>query len=161
MVEERGTSLRADDASKAGSGEKSEEVPMKAANEERLQGSECILIVDDEQSLRDLAEYALCKLGYTPLLAADGENALDLFRDRKGEISLVVLDLIMPGMGGRRCLEELLKADPDARVIVVSGYTDDEPPSVYLEAGASEYVTKPYDMKDLTRIIRVVLDREG
>lgn len=131
---------------------------MEGSYDHHLRGSECILIVDDEQSLRDVAEYVLRKLGYTTLLAADGESALHIYQERKDEISLVVLDLIMPGLGGRRCLEELLKMDPQARIVVVSGYTDEEPPSVFLEAGAREYVTKPYDMKDLTRVIRKVLD---
>lgn len=133
---------------------------MQDAGDDQLRGSECILIVDDEQSLRDVAEYVLQKLGYRPLLAPDGESALLLYRERREEISLVVLDLIMPGMGGRRCLEQLLELDPQARVIVVSGFKDEEPRSVFLEAGAREYVNKPYDMKDLTRIIRKVLDED-
>src|SRR3989304_2502706 len=103
----------------------SEESAMEGAYDQELRGSECILIVDDEQSLRDVAEYVLRKLGYTTLLAADGESALHIYQERKDEISLVVLDLIMPGLGGRRCLEELLKMDTQARIIVVSGYTDE------------------------------------
>jgi two-component system, cell cycle sensor histidine kinase and response regulator CckA len=159
MIDERGISVRSTVYYTPEPAEKSQEASMKGAHEKDLRGSECILIVDDSQSLRDVAEYVLLKLGYKPLLAADGERALELYKEKKEEISLVVLDLIMPGMGGRQCLEELLKADPDARVIVVSGYTDDEPPRVLFEAGASEYVMKPYDMKELTRIIRGVLDR--
>jgi DNA-binding NtrC family response regulator len=134
--------------------------PVNEKQEIDLRGGECILIADDSQSIRDVAEYVLCKLGYRPILAADGETAVDLYREKRGEISLIVLDLIMPGMGGRECLEEILKIDPEAKVILVTGYTDEEPPEVFLEAGAKEYVNKPYDVKDLARLIRRVLDHE-
>ncbi len=134
------------------------EPPVKDEQNSRLSGTECILMVDDEQSLRDVAEYALSRLGYKVMLASDGETALQLYRERKDEISLIVLDLIMPGMGGKRCLEQLLQTDPRARIIVVSGYTDEEPPGGFLGLGAREFVTKPYDMKDLTKLIRNVLE---
>lgn len=128
--------------------------------EEFLQGSECILLVEDEETVRDVAEFVLKRCGYKVLLAEDGERALDLFRERKGEISLVVLDLIMPGMGGKRCLEEMLALDPGTRIMVVSGYSADGPPTAFLDAGAKEFVKKPYDIKYLTRIIRKVLDTD-
>ncbi|RJR47259.1 MAG: response regulator [Desulfobacteraceae bacterium] len=119
---------------------------------------ECILMVDDEQCLRDVAEYVLSKLGYRVLLAADGESAIQLYREGKNNISLIVLDLIMPGMGGMRCLEQLLKIDPAARIIVVSGYTNEQPPGGFTGIGAREFVTKPYDMVALSKVIRKVMD---
>jgi hypothetical protein len=69
-----------------------------------INGSGCILLVEDEQTVRDVAEYALKRCGYR-VPAENGERALNIFRERRSEISLVVLDLIMPGIGGRRCLE--------------------------------------------------------
>ena len=126
-----------------------------------LHGSECILLVEDEQTVREVAEYVLRRCGYRVLLAEDGERALNLLRERGGEIDLVVLDLIMPGMGGRRCLEEMLALDPGMRIVVASGYSVDGPPKAFLEAGAREFVKKPYDVKYLTRIIRKVLDTES
>ncbi|RJR32520.1 MAG: response regulator [Desulfobacteraceae bacterium] len=132
--------------------------PVESERESTLSGDECILMVDDEQCLRDVAEYVLSKLGYRVISAADGESALQLYREEKNNISLVVLDLIMPGMGGMRCLEQLLEIDPDARVIVVSGYTDEQPPGGFLGVGAREFVTKPYDMIGLMKVIRRVMD---
>ncbi|PKN29700.1 MAG: hypothetical protein CVU64_06990 [Deltaproteobacteria bacterium HGW-Deltaproteobacteria-21] len=115
-------------------------------------------MVDDEQCLRDVAQYVLSKMGYKVILAADGESAIELYKKGRLDISLIVLDLIMPGMGGMRCLEQLLKMDPDARIIVVSGYTDEQPPGGFLGIGAREFVTKPYDMVGLSKVIRKVMD---
>ena len=132
---------------------------MEEAHEKPLRGSECILIVEDEQTLREVAEYVLSKFGYRVLLAVDGESALDLYRKERENISVIVLDVIMTGMGGKRCLKELLLLNPDAKIIVVSGWTDDEPPDVFIQAGAKEFMSKPYDVKNLARVIRKVLDK--
>ena len=131
---------------------------MENERNSRLCGTECILMVDDEQCLRDVAQYVLSKMGYKVILAADGESAIELYKKGRHDISLIVLDLIMPGMGGMRCLEQLLKMDPDARIIVVSGYTDEQPPGGFLGIGAREFVTKPYDMVGLSKVIRKVMD---
>ena len=131
---------------------------MENERDSRLRGTECILMVDDEQCLRDVAQYVLSKMGYKVILAADGESAIELYKKGRHDISLIVLDLIMPGMGGMRCLEQLLKMDPDARIIVVSGYTDEQPPGGFLGIGAREFVTKPYDMVGLSKVIRKVMD---
>jgi CheY-like chemotaxis protein len=125
-----------------------------------INGLECILLVEDDQTVRDVAEYVLKRCGYTVLLAEDGERALEIYRERRCEISLVVLDLVMPGMGGRRCFEELLMLDPGMKIVIVSGYSVDGPPKSFLDAGAKEFVKKPYDVKNLTRIIRKVLDTD-
>jgi len=87
-------------------------------------GREVVLFVDDEDFMRDLGQQIFCGCGYRVLLAENGEKALELYRERCQGIDLVVLDLIMPGMGGRHCLQEILKIDPEARVIVSSGYSD-------------------------------------
>jgi len=79
-----------------------------------------VLIVDDEKFLRDFSEQILSRFGYTVLTVADGERAVQLYRGKNEIISLVLLDLIMPGMGGRRCLETLLNIDPGVKVIVVN-----------------------------------------
>ena len=71
-----------------------------------------ILLVDDEDFIRDLGERILTKFGYRVLKADDGEGALELYQREKETIDLVILDLIMPGMGGRRCLEEFMEINP-------------------------------------------------
>ena len=75
-------------------------------------GTETVLLVDDEDLVSDLGARILTKHGYTVLKAANGREALDLFKKERSQISLVILDLIMPEMGGTECLKELLKIDP-------------------------------------------------
>ncbi len=122
-------------------------------------GIETILLVDDEESLRNLGCQILENFGYTVHLAADGESALKLYREIKERISLVVLDLIMPGMGGRRCLEELLNLDPEARIAIASGYSPDGVTREILINGARGFVSKPYEIAQMLKEVRKVLDQ--
>jgi len=121
-------------------------------------GSETILLVDDEDFVRDLGGRILGGFGYRVLTAETGERALDTFRGREGAIDLVILDVIMPGMGGSRCLEELLKIDPGLPVIVASGYSADGQGSPLPPPGARGALQKPYQMVEMLRLIRKVLD---
>ena len=123
-------------------------------------GTETILLVDDESYIRDLGKRMLTRFGYTVLTAVDGESALALYREKKGRISLVILDLSMPGMGGERCLEELLSTDPGAKVIITSGYAVDEPKASVTKTRACGFVGKPYELKKLLKVIREVIDIE-
>ena len=121
-------------------------------------GTETILLVDDEELIRDLGKRILSKAGYTVLTAGNGKEALDLYRSNKGNISLVILDLIMPEMDGKQCLEELLKINPGAKVLVASGYSADGPTKEALQGGAKGFVSKPFDMGQLLQTVRKVLD---
>jgi two-component system, cell cycle sensor histidine kinase and response regulator CckA len=122
-------------------------------------GSETVLLVDDDDRVREMARQVIEMGGYTVLVARSGEEALVKYMDRKGEISLVILDLIMPGMGGKVCLEEILRIDPDARVIVTSGYSSDAVTHHKKGSGARGFIIKPYDAKRILEAIRKVLDR--
>lgn len=122
-------------------------------------GNETILLVDDEESIRELGEDILVRFGYTVVTASDGESALEIYRRKEQKIDLVVLDLIMPGMGGRRCLEEILKIDSEATVIIASGYSANGKVKEALESGAVEFIGKPYNIKDMLRKVRNVLDK--
>ena len=121
-------------------------------------GTETILLVDDESYIRDLAKQILTRFGYTVLTSVDGESALALYREKKEHISLVLLDLSMPGMGGQRCLEELIKIDPDAKVMIASGYSAEEPKAAAMKAGARGFISKPYAIKKILKAVRVVMD---
>ena len=123
-------------------------------------GSETILVVDDETSVRALATQTLQRLGYKVLAAHSGESALAIYRAHKGQVDLVVLDLGMPGMGGHRCLRELIKIDPGARVVIASGYSDGSHEEASLEAGAMGFIGKPYELKDLAAQVRTYLDKK-
>ena len=128
-----------------------DETPLKG-------GDETILVVDDEAPVRDVATQILQHFGYEVLSADSGETALELYKTRKGEIDLVILDLGMPGMGGHKCLRELRALDPSVKVVVASGYSINGQVRESLEFGAGGFVGKPYQLKDLVTTVRTVLD---
>ena len=122
-------------------------------------GTETILLVDDEASIRNFARQALERFGYSVISAASGEEALDVFSTRGRDIDLVIMDIGMPGMGGRRCFQEILRVDPLAKIVVASGYSIDDQLKKMVKAGAVEYIGKPYELNDLLGKIRSVLER--
>jgi len=123
-------------------------------------GTETVLLVDDEEFVRELGARILAKHGYTVLQAVNGREALDLFKKERSQISLVILDLIMPEMGGTECLKELLKIDPQVKVLIASGYSGDASVKEIIQMGAKGFVTKPFRVKELLRDVRKVLDEE-
>jgi len=123
-------------------------------------GSETILLVDDEEYIRDFAIRILTQAGYKVLAAPDGKQALELFQANREEIALVVLDLIMPRMGGKQCLQGLLEVDPSLKVVIASGHTAVGPTGEALAAGAKRSVNKPYESHELLQVVREVLDTE-
>jgi CheY-like chemotaxis protein len=130
----------------------------KEARAPIMKGSETILLVDDEELIRDLVVQVLSESGYTVITAPDGKSGLKLYDEQQARIDLVILDLIMPEMGGRKCLAELLKMDPQVRVLIASGYALDGPAIEAIKAGARGHISKPYDLKEMLRMIREVLD---
>jgi CheY-like chemotaxis protein len=125
-----------------------------------LGGNETVLLVDDEEFIRELGMDVLGQAGYTVLTANDGEEALKVYRREHGRIDLIILDLIMPGMGGSKCLEELLKVNPQAQILIASGYSPDASTKGTLQSGAADFINKPYDTKQLLLLVRKILDRE-
>ncbi len=122
-------------------------------------GSETILLVDDEEAIRSLGTQILAEFGYTVLTAADGESALQIYSKEQKKIDLVILDLIMPGMGGKLCLLELLKINLEAKVAIASGYSPDGPTREILKNGAKGFISKPYDLRQILKVVREVLDK--
>ncbi len=121
-------------------------------------GDETILVVDDEPEVRELTREALELLGYSVKMAIKGEQALDIYRERGKAIDLVLLDLNMPGMGGHKCLQELLQIDPSVKVIIASGYSANGHGKDALASGSKGFIGKPYQLKELAAMVREVLD---
>ncbi len=121
-------------------------------------GYETILVVDDEPEIRELTKEALQSLGYAVKSAVTGEEALEIFQAEDQAIDLVLLDLNMPGMGGYRCLEELIKIDSTVKVLIASGYTNTARGRDALSSGAKGFLGKPYQLKELAAAVREVLD---
>jgi CheY-like chemotaxis protein len=122
-------------------------------------GRETILIVDDEETIRALVKDILEEKGYVVHGAADGSAAVDLYREKGTSIDLVILDMTMPGMGGRETFEKLRELNPGVRVILSTGYTADERTRELLSSGIKAFVQKPYKMDELAAAVRKVLDR--
>ena len=124
-------------------------------------GTETLLLVEDEPSVRHLAAGALETLGYNVLRANNGQDALRVAREHKGSpIRLVVTDVIMPQMGGKVMAEWLKTTYPDLKILFTSGYTDDAlAQHGVLEPGVA-FLPKPYTTTILARKVRAMLDNE-
>ncbi len=123
-------------------------------------GSETILLVDDEEFVRDLGSRILTKAGYKVITASNGKEALEIFQDRAFEIALIVLDLIMPEMGGKQCLTEILKVDPGTKVVIASGLSANGHTKDALEGGVKGFVNKPYNLREMMEVVRAALDQD-
>ncbi len=121
-------------------------------------GTETVLLVDDEEIIRDFASQILRKVGYHVITAASGEEALKVYLGKHSAIDLIIMDLGMPGMGGYKCLREIMLKDPDAKIVVSSGYAMNDQLQQTLDAGAVGYIGKPYKMNEILNKVRSVLD---
>ena len=122
-------------------------------------GHETILLVDDEEFVRSLGERILRTVGYQVITACSGKEALEVYRQQQSKPDLVILDLIMPEMGGTECLQFLLAEAPGVKVIIASGFSPNGPSKAALEEGAKGFVKKPYDIRELLKAVREVLDK--
>ena len=121
-------------------------------------GSETILFVDDEEEILAVGRKILAGLGYRVITAPDGKTSLEIYTDRGDQIDLVVLDYVMPGMGGREVFETLRQIDPDVRVLLSSGYSSNNQVAHMLKNGCKGFIQKPYDAVRMARKIREILD---
>ena len=122
-----------------------------------LRGAGTILVVDDEQFVREMAQRALERHGYTVLMADGGAEAIDVFRRHPGEIALVVLDLSMPHMSGEEALLELRKIRPEVKVVVSSGYSESEAMPLFDGQRVSGFVQKPYTSQGIAEKVKECL----
>jgi PAS domain S-box-containing protein len=137
--------------------------PLGAAQPRRsesLTGSGTILIIDDEPLVRDTAAAALKRYGYAVLTAADGREGAEVFRTRTAGISAVLLDLVMPVMGGEQALTRILEIDPGACVVLSSGYNESEAMRRFAGRGLAGFIQKPYSAAALAAKMRSVLQPE-
>jgi len=122
-------------------------------------GTETILLVEDDPSLRELGREILAEQGYGVLEASAGKMALELARAHAAPIHLLLTDLVMPGMSGRELAERVTKVHPEAKVLFMSGYTDDALGSQGTLAQDAAFVGKPFTLDGLLRKVREALQR--
>jgi CheY-like chemotaxis protein len=124
-------------------------------------GTETILLVDDEESLRTVVVDLLSQLGYRVLSAAGGPDALQVAREYPGKIDLLLTDVVMDDLNGPELAEQLLKIRPGIKVIFISGYADSSlAPDGVLKPG-TVLVQKPFSIKILSAKVREVLGSQG
>ena len=123
-------------------------------------GDETILFVDDDEEIISVGRKILASLGYAVLVAEGGQAAVDLFLDQGSRIDLVILDYVMPGMGGREVFDAIKQIRPDVKVLLSSGYSSTDQVAALIERGCNGFIQKPYDTVKMSRIIRTILDTE-
>jgi CheY-like chemotaxis protein len=121
-------------------------------------GHECILLAEDEEVIREMAQIGLESKGYKVFPAADGAAATSIYREHAKEIDLVVADMVMPRMSGPELFAQLKEMNPGVRVIVSSGYSHDQEGQRMLRYGCLGYLQKPYNIESLNQLVRSVLD---
>jgi two-component system cell cycle sensor histidine kinase/response regulator CckA len=137
-------------------------VPAGTSNSDRKtlpQGSETILLVEDEDAVRSLTRYTLQMQGYAVLEARDGEEALRVADQHQGQIHLLMTDVVMPRMGGRRVAERLAQTHPGVKALFLSGYTDDAVVRHGILEGEVAFLQKPFTPSALAQKVRDVLDQ--
>jgi len=136
-------------------------VQKRSATETPRNGSELILIVDDEKAIRSLARDMLESYGYSTLVAQSGAEAVEIYGKHKDEIGLVILDMVMPKKGGRETFLELKKLNPEVKTLLSTGYGENGKAKEILGIGVMGFVQKPYDVASLLSKVRSVLDEKS
>lgn len=140
-------------------------VAAQIEEEKPVFGQGKILFMDDQPGIRDVVGQMLAYLGYEVEFARDGEEAIELYKQRKGAgdgFDLIILDLTIPGgMGGKEAMQKLCELDPEVKAIVSSGYSHDPVIALYKEFGFHGVVNKPYEINELSRVVAKVIRGEG
>ncbi len=134
--------------------------PLRPRQERATGGFEAhgtVLVVDDEEQVRRAAGRILERMGFEVLSAEDGREAVAIFRSHADEIVLVLLDMMMPRMGGERTFTELRRIRPEVRVVLSSGYNQQEAVDRFVGRGLAGFIQKPYPKDELERVVREAL----
>jgi PAS domain S-box-containing protein len=145
--------FRADEIS-AGSDQMEEETELK------LSGSETVLVVEDDSAIRLLAKSYLEKLGYRVILANDGQEAVERYKDNGEKIDIALMDLVMPNKSGKEAYAEIRTMHPDAKVLFMSGYSTDLLQHRGFLSTGEEVIIKPIQPLELAKKVREALDRD-
>jgi CheY-like chemotaxis protein len=120
-----------------------------------------ILLVDDEDMVRDVGVHLFQSLGYSVLEAANGMEAVDIYKKNSGRINLVFLDIVMPGMSGGDTYDRIKEINPHVKVLLSSGYGIDDQAVEILARGADSFIQKPFSLEDLSQKIKEIMGGES
>jgi len=136
------------------------EVEQKETNNTIIAGSGIILLVDDEELIRMTGKLLLESMGYTVQLANNGLEAVELFEKNYSDITLVIIDIIMPVMNGREAFLKMKEIDPECRVIMASGFTNNENIEGLHQQGLKGFLNKPFSRYELSQVLTSALEQK-
>jgi len=122
-----------------------------------IKGSGIILLIDDEKMILDVGVELLEELGYKVKSAMSGQEAIDVLKEERGKIDLIIMDMIMPGMGGGETFDRLKEIDPDIKVLLSSGYSINGQATKILRRGCDGFIQKPFNMNQLAEKVQRIL----
>ncbi|UCH06098.1 MAG: response regulator, partial [Deltaproteobacteria bacterium] len=125
---------------------------------EVLKGKEGILLVDDEDVIIDVGHEILKTLGYEVHVARSGREAIDAYEANQDKIDMVILDMIMPDMGGGEAYDTLKRINPDIKVLLSSGYSLNGQAAEILRRGCNGFIQKPFNVTQLSQKLREILE---
>jgi PAS domain S-box-containing protein len=131
------------------------------ASAEIVRGEGTILLIDDEEMIREVGVRILEALGYRVIAAGSGDEAMEVYRERSGEIDLAIVDMIMPGVSGGAVFDRLRGINPKVKVLLASGYSLNGEARGILERGCDGFIQKPFDVRVLSRKVREIMDKKG
>jgi len=124
-----------------------------------LTGSGTILLVDDEEMIIDVGVQILEKMGYGVLTARHGKEAIEVYQQNRQKIAMVILDLVMPGMGGGEVYDRLKEIDPNVKALLSSGYSLDGKATEILKRGCDGFIQKPFNLMELSQKLRQLITK--
>jgi CheY-like chemotaxis protein len=128
---------------------------------EDWRGSGVVLVVDDDDGVRELLDTTLRRAGLSVLLARDGREGVDIFRRHADEIRAVVLDRTMPDVGGEDAFDEIRLIRPDVRIMLISGYSEERAAWHFIDKGLDAFLHKPFETRALLERIRRIIDSDN
>ncbi|MBU4317699.1 MAG: response regulator [Proteobacteria bacterium] len=128
---------------------------MKKTN---MHENKMILFVDDEAVVLAVGSMLIERLGYQVIKVGDALEAVKIYHDRANEIQLVILDIVMPNMNGGKVFDEIRKINPNAKVLLASGYSIEGEARSILERGGNGFIQKPFSMAELSAKILEIMD---
>ncbi|MBN2712220.1 MAG: response regulator [Planctomycetes bacterium] len=133
-------------------------IPISKESLSLIHGSGRILVIDDEEVMRSVANAILTDLGYDVVLTCDGQQGIDVFSQKSEDFDMVILDMVMPRMNGRDCFRELKKIKPDVKVILSSGFSREEDVRQMKEMGLCGFIRKPFRSHVLSKIVHETIN---
>jgi len=122
-----------------------------------VNGTDTVLIVDDEEIVVGVGKQMLEKLGYSVLVARSGQEAVDVYKNRPDDVDLVLMDMVMPGMEAGDTYDKLKSINPAIKVLLSSGYSLDQKAGAIIDRGCNGFIQKPFNMKILEDKIGEIL----